>query len=80
MTHPSSHFPSIRTSHISHLNLLSYILVFLICIGCAGSSGRNQHTVSIADLRAQLQPLKRIGAYAGFDLKTQAYFIWETTP
>ena len=75
MTHPSSHFPSIRTSHISHLNLLSYILVLLICIGCAGSSNQNQHTVSIVDLRAQLQPLKRIGAYAGSDLKTGILYI-----
>ena len=75
MTHPSSHFPSIRTSHISHLKLLSYIPVFLICIGCAGSSNQNQHTVSIVDLRAQLQPLKRIGAYAGSDLKTGILYI-----
>ena len=75
MTHPSSHFPSIRTSHISHLNLLSYILVFLICIGCAGSSSRNRGTVSIADLRAQLQPLRRIGTYAGFDLKTHILYM-----
>ena len=75
MTHPSSHFPSIRTSHISQLNLLSYILVLLICIGCAGSISRDRGTVSIVDLRAQLQPLKRIGAYAGSDLKTGILYI-----
>ena len=75
MTRLSFHFPSIRTSHISHLKLLSYILIFLMCTGCAGSSNRNRGTVSIADLRAQLQPLRRIGTYAGFDLKTDVLYM-----
>ena len=74
MTHPSSPVPPIRASHVSHLKLLC-ISIFLICIGCAGSSGKGRHTVSVADLRAQLQPLQRIGAYAGFDLKTGILYI-----
>ena len=44
-------------------------------MGCAGSSGKGQHTVSVADLRAQLQPLKRIGAYAGFDVNTGILYM-----
>ena len=52
-----------------------YIPIFLICIGCAGSSVRDQGTVSIADLRAQLQPLERIGTYAGFDLKAGILYM-----
>ena len=75
MTHLSSHFPRIRPSHLSRPKLLSYILVFLICIGCAGSSSRDSQTVSIADLRAQLQPLKRVGVYAGFDLKSHVLYM-----
>ena len=74
MTHLSSHFPSITTSHVSRLKLF-YISIFLICIGCAGSSSRDRGTVSIADLRAQLQPLERIGTYAGFDLKTGILYM-----
>ena len=74
MTHLSSYFPSITTFRISRLKLF-YIPIFLICIGCAGSSGKGQHTVSVADLRAQLQPLKRIGAYSGFDLKTGILYM-----
>ena len=75
MTHLSSHFSRIRLSHLSHPKLLSYILVFLMCIGCAGNSGRNSRTVSTADLRAQLQPLKRIGAYAGLDVKSGVLYM-----
>ena len=75
MTHLNSLFLRISTSHVSHLNLLSYIPIVLICIGCAGSSGRDQHTISIADLRAQLQPLKTMGAYAGFDLKAGILYM-----
>ena len=74
MTHLKSHFLRIHASHVSRLKLF-YISIFLICIGCAGSSGKGQHTVSVADLRAQLQPLKRIGAYAGFDLKTGILYM-----
>ena len=74
MTHPNSHFLRIPASHISRLKLF-YIPIFLICVGCAGSSSKAQHTVSVADLRAQLQPLKRIGAYAGFDLKTGILYM-----
>ena len=75
LTHLNSHFLRIHASHVSYLKLLSYILIFLICIGCAGSSSRNQYTVSIADLRAQLKPLRKIGAYAGFDLKTGILYM-----
>ena len=75
MTHLNSHFPRICASHISRLKLLSYIPILLICISCAGSSDRNRSTVSIADLRAQLQPLKRIGAYAGSNLKTGTLYM-----
>ena len=75
MTHLNSHFPRIRPSHLSRPKLLSYILVLLICIGCAGSSSRESQTVSIADLRAQLQPLKRVGTYAGFDLKSHVLYM-----
>ena len=74
MTRLSSHFPRVCTSHVSCPNQF-YILIFLICVGCAGSSGKGQNTVSIADLRAQLQPLKRIGAYAGFDLKAGILYM-----
>ena len=75
MTHLSPHFPRIRPSHLSHLKLLSCILVFLMCIGCTGSSRRNSRTVSAADLRAHLQPLKRVGAYAGFDVKSHVLYM-----
>ena len=75
MTHLGSHFPRIHASHVSYLKLLSYILIFLICIGCAGRSSNNQYTVSIADLRTQLKPLRKIGAYAGFDLKTGILYM-----
>ena len=75
MAHLSSHFPRSRLSHLSHPKLLSYILVFLICIGCTGGSGRNSPTVSVADLRAQLQPLQRIGAYAGLDVKSGVLYM-----
>ena len=75
MTHLSSHFLRIRASHISRLKLLSYIPILLIYIGCAGSSNRDLHTVSIADLRAQLQPLEQIGTYAGFDLKAGILYM-----
>ena len=74
MTYLSSHLLRLHASHISRLKLF-YIPIFLICIGCAGSSGKGQHTVSVADLRAQLQPLKRIGTYAGFDLKTGILYM-----
>ena len=74
MTHLKSHFLRLHASHVSRLKLL-YIPIFLICIGCAGSSGKRLHTVSIADLRAQLQPLKQIGTYAGFDLKTGILYM-----
>ncbi|MYE90684.1 hypothetical protein F4X33_16990 [Candidatus Poribacteria bacterium] len=74
MTHLSSYFPSITAFHISCLKLL-HIPIFLICIGCTGSSGKEEHTVSVTDLRAQLHPLKRIGAYAGFDLKTGILYM-----
>ena len=74
MTHLNSHFLRIRVSHVSCLKLF-YIPIFLICIGCAGSSGKGQYVVSVADLRAQLQPSKRIGAYAGFDLKTGILYM-----
>ncbi len=75
MTHLNAHFPRIRPSHLSRPKLLSYILVLLICVGCAGSSSRESQTVSIADLRAQLQPLKRVGTYAGFDLKSHVLYM-----
>ena len=75
MTHLSSHFSRIRPSHLSHPKLLNYILVVLMCIGCAGSSSKNSRTVSAADLRAQLQPLERIGTYAGFDLKAGILYM-----
>ena len=74
MTHLSSHFLRIHASRVSRLKLF-YIPIFLICIGCAGSSSRGRGTVSIADLRAQLQPLKQIGAYAGFDLKAGILYM-----
>ena len=75
MTHLNSHVLRIHAFQVSRLKLLNYIPIFLICIGCAGSSSRNQHTVSIADLRAQLQPLERIGTYAGFDLKAGILYM-----
>ena len=74
MTHLKSHFLRVHVSHVSCLKLFC-IPIFLICIGCAGSSSRDQHTVSIADLRAQLQPLERIGTYAGFDLKAGILYM-----
>ena len=74
MTHLNSYFRRIHASHVSCLKLF-YIPIFLICIGCGGSSGKGQNTVSVADLRAQLQPLKRIGAYAGFDLKAGILYM-----
>ena len=74
MTHLNSYFRRIHASHVSCLKLF-YIPIFLICIGCGGSSGKGQNTVSVADLRAQLQPLKRIGTYAGFDLKTGILYM-----
>ncbi len=74
MAYLNFHFQKNCASHVSCLKLF-YISIFLICIGCAGSSNQNQHTVSIVDLRAQLQPLKRIGAYAGSDLKTGILYI-----
>ncbi len=73
MTLLTSHFPRIRISHVSRIKWLGYIPIVLTCIGCAGSS--NQHTVSAADLRAQLQPLRRIGTYAGFDLKAHVLYM-----
>ena len=73
LTHLNSHFPRIHASHVSRLKF--YIPIFLICIGCAGGGGKGQHTVSVADLRAQLQPLKRIGAYAGFDVNTGILYM-----
>ena len=75
MTHLNSHVLRIHAFQVSRLKLLNYIPIFLICIGCAGSSSRNQHIVSIADLRAQLQPLERIGTYAGFDLKAGILYM-----
>ena len=75
MTHLNARSPKIRTSHVSRLKLLSYIPIVLICIGCAGGGSRNPGTVSIADLRAQLQPLRRVGTYAGFDLKTGMLYM-----
>ncbi len=75
MTHLSSPSPRIRPSHLSYLKLLSYILILLMCIGCAGSSSRDSQTVSVADLRAQLQPLKRVGTYAGFDVKSHVLYM-----
>ena len=74
MIHLSSHFPRVCTSHVSYPNLF-YIPILLIYIGCAGSSSRDQGTVSIADLRAQLQPLRQIGVYAGFDLKARVLYM-----
>lgn len=74
MTHLNAHFLRLHPSHVSRLELL-YIPVFLICISCAGSSGKGQHTVSVADLRAQLQPLEQIGVYAGFDLKARILYM-----
>lgn len=74
MTHLNSHFLRIHASHVSRLKLF-YIPILLIYIGCAGSSGKGQNTVSIADLRAQLQPLERISTYAGFDLKAGILYI-----
>ena len=70
----SPYFPRIATFHVSHLKL-SYLPIFLLCIGCAGSSGKGQNTVSVADLRAQLQPLEQIGVYAGFDLKARILYM-----
>ncbi len=75
MTHLNSHVLRIHAFQVSRLKFLNYIPIFLVCIGCAGSSSRNQHTVSIADLRAQLQPLERIGTYAGFDLKAGILYM-----
>ncbi len=75
MTHLSFRFPIISTSLVSCLKRLGYISIALICIGCTGSSSRDLHTVSIADLRAQLQPLKRVGVYAGFDLKAHVLYM-----
>ena len=75
MTHLSSHFPSITAFHVLRPKLLGYTLSLLICIGCAGSSSRDRGTVSIADLRAHLQPLERIGTYAGFDLKASILYM-----
>ena len=75
MTHLNFRSPKIRISYVSLLKLLSYIFVVLICIGCAGGGSRNPGTVSIADLRAQLQPLRRVGTYAGFDLKTGMLYL-----
>lgn len=74
MIHLNFHFPRLHASHISHLKLF-YIPIFLICIGCAGSSSRDRSTVSIADLRAQLQPLEKMGVYAGFDLKAGILYM-----
>ena len=74
MIHLSSYFPSLTTSYVSRLKLF-YIPIFLICISCAGNSNQNQSTVSVADLRAQLQPLKRMGVYAGFDLKAGILYM-----
>ena len=74
MTHLKSHSLNVHASHVSRLKLLC-IFIFLICIGCAGSGSRDQGTISIADLRAQLQPLKRIGTYAGFDLKAGILYM-----
>ena len=73
LTHLNSYSLKIHASHVSRLKF--YIPIFLICMGCAGSSGKGQHTVSVADLRAQLQPLKRIGAYAGFDVNTGILYM-----
>ena len=74
MTYLSSHFPSIRSSYIPGIKWSGYILIVLMCIGCGGSS-KDQHTVSVADLRAQLQPLRRVGAHAGFDLKAGVLYM-----
>lgn len=74
MTYLISHFLRARASHVSHLKLF-YISICLICMGCAGSSGKGQDTVSIADLRAQLRPLRKIGAYAGFDPKAGILYM-----
>ncbi len=74
MIHLNFHFLRLHASHLSHLRLF-YIPIFLICIGCAGSSSRDRGTVSIADLRAQLQPLKKMGVYAGFDLKASILYM-----
>ena len=74
MTHLKSYSLSVHASHVSRLKLF-YIFIFLICIGCAGSSSKDQPTVSIADLRAQLQPLRSVGTYAGFDLKTRILYM-----
>lgn len=46
-----------------------------MCIGCAGGSSKDQPTVSIADLREQLQPLRQIGVYAGSDPKTGILYM-----
>ncbi len=75
MTHLSSYFSGISPSHLSHLKLLSYILILLICHGCAGGVSKKSQAVSVADLRAQLQPLKRIGVYAGFDIKSRVLYM-----
>ena len=75
MTHLSPHFPRIRTSYVSGIKWLSYIAIVLMCIGCGGSSSKDRHTVSIADLRGQLQPLRQIGVYAGFDLKARIFYM-----
>ena len=75
MTRLSPHVPRIDTSHVSHIRWFGYISIVLMCIGCVGSSSKDQRTVSIADLRGQLQPLRQIGAYAGFDLKTRILYM-----
>ena len=50
-----------------------------MCIGCAGSGTRDRGTVSIANLRAQLQPLRNVGTYAGFDLNAGILYIGNDT-
>lgn len=77
MTSLISRFPSACMSYIPYPKLLSYIpiVLILICIGCARGSSQGQPTVSIADLWAQLQPLKQIGTYAGFDLNTGILYM-----
>ena len=54
---------------------LNMSLVVLFCIGCTRGGSQGQPTVSVADLRAQLQPLKRIGAYAGLDVKSGVLYM-----
>ena len=75
MTRLSPYVPRIDTSHASHIRWFGYISIVLMCIGCVGSSSKDQRTVSIADLRGQLQPLRQIGVYAGFDLKTRILYM-----